>query len=75
MRTGTVLLVLHSNITGGAMTGGSRIEQLHAEIERQIEVVAELICENKSAVKAQRLLQNLTKQLAAEEVRVARQGK
>ena len=57
------------------MTGSSRAEQLHAEIERQIEVVAELICEDKSAVKAQRLLQNLTKRLAAEEVRLARHGK
>ena len=55
------------------MTGSSsRIEHLHVEIERQIEVVAELICENKSAVKAQRLLQDLTEQLAAEEVRLAR---
>jgi hypothetical protein len=57
------------------MTGSSRAEELHAEIERQIEVVAELICENKSAVKAQRLLQNLTKRLAAEEVRLARHGR
>ena len=57
------------------MTGSSRAEQLHAEIERQIEVVAELICEDKSAVKDQRLLQSLTEQLAAEEVRPARRGK
>jgi hypothetical protein len=58
------------------MTGSSsRIEYLHVEIERQIEVVAELICANKSAVRAQRLLQELTKQLAAEEVRLARYAK
>ena len=58
------------------MTGSSwRIAHLHAEIERQIEVVAELICENKSAVKAQCLLQELTEQLAAEEVRLARYEK
>ena len=58
------------------MTGSSwRIAHLRAEIERQIEVVAELICENKSAVKAQRLLQELTEQLAAEEVRLARYQK
>jgi len=58
------------------MTGSSsRIQRLNAEIERQIEVVAELICENKSAVKAQRLLQDLTKQLAVEEARLARHEK
>ena len=58
------------------MTGSSsRIEHLHVEIERQIEVVAELICENKSAVRAQRLLQDLTKQLIAEEIRLARYEK
>ena len=58
------------------MTGSSsRIQHLHAEIERQIEIVAELICENKSAVKARRLLQELTEQLVAEEVRLARYQK
>ena len=58
------------------MTGSSSlIEHLRVEVERQIEVVAELICENKSAVRAQRLLQDLTKQLIAEEIRLARYEK
>jgi len=58
------------------MTGSSsRIAYLNAAIERQIEVVAELICQNKSAVKAQHLLQELTQQLAAEEVRLASYAK
>lgn len=44
-----------------------RLERLRAQIAEQVELVARLICENKSAVAAEAGLHRLERKLAAEE--------
>jgi hypothetical protein len=52
-------------------TSHQRLQQLRAKIAEQIEIVAQLICESKGAVRAETELRELKQQLAKEEERTA----
>ncbi len=50
--------------------GITRLERLRLDIERQVDVVAKLICEDRPAFGAAFVLDHLTRELVAEEQRL-----
>jgi hypothetical protein len=66
-RRGFFKLVNSSSSAGGHAMGPDRHESLRTQIAHQVEVVAELICEGRSAIEAGLWLDYLSRRLAFEE--------